>query len=105
MTTSLTTRAPAAAVPAPTPPGATPSACWPATGSTCRRSRVALEERNFHILDLLIGLTKQMVEGELLQMEKLGRLINEEEYFDLDLAQDGVPVPRVHAAGRDLGGH
>jgi len=45
--------------------------------------RLSLEERNFHILDLLIGLTKQMVEGELLQMEKLGRLINEEEYFDL----------------------
>ena len=45
--------------------------------------RVALDERNFHILDLLIGLTQQMVEGELLQMEKLGHLINEEEYFDL----------------------
>ena len=43
----------------------------------------ALEERNFHVLDLLISLTQQMVEGELLQMEKLGRLINEEEYFDL----------------------
>jgi octaprenyl-diphosphate synthase len=45
--------------------------------------RLSLEERSFHILDLLIGRTKQMVEGELLQMEKLGRLINEEEYFDL----------------------
>ena len=43
----------------------------------------ALAERNFHVLDLLISLTQQMVEGELLQMEKLGRLINEEEYFDL----------------------
>ena len=43
----------------------------------------ALEERNFHVLDLLISLTQQMVEGELLQMEKLGRLINEEEYFEL----------------------
>lgn len=43
----------------------------------------ALEERNFHILDLLITLTQQMVEGELLQMQKLGHLINEEEYFDL----------------------
>jgi octaprenyl-diphosphate synthase len=43
----------------------------------------ALEERNFRVLDLLISLTQQMVEGELLQMEKLGRLINEEEYFDL----------------------
>jgi octaprenyl-diphosphate synthase len=45
--------------------------------------QTALEERNFHILDLLIGLTQQMVEGELLQIQKLGHLINEEEYFDL----------------------
>ncbi len=43
----------------------------------------ALEERNFRVLDLLISLTQEMVEGELLQMEKLGHLINEEEYFDL----------------------
>ncbi|MDE1154451.1 MAG: polyprenyl synthetase family protein [Acidobacteriaceae bacterium] len=45
--------------------------------------RTALEERNFRMLDLLISLTQEMVEGELLQMEKLGHLINEEEYFDL----------------------
>jgi octaprenyl-diphosphate synthase len=45
--------------------------------------QTALGERNFRVLDLLISLTKQMVEGELLQMEKLGHLINEEEYFDL----------------------
>ncbi len=45
--------------------------------------QTALGERNFRILDLLISLTQQMVEGELLQMEKLGHLINEEEYFDL----------------------
>jgi octaprenyl-diphosphate synthase len=44
---------------------------------------VALEERNFRVLELLISLTQQMVEGELLQMQKLGHLINEEEYFDL----------------------
>ncbi|MDE3106180.1 MAG: polyprenyl synthetase family protein [Acidobacteriota bacterium] len=43
----------------------------------------ALAERNFHVLDLLISLTQQMVEGELLQIQKLGHLINEEEYFDL----------------------
>jgi octaprenyl-diphosphate synthase len=42
--------------------------------------RVALEERSFRILDLLIGLTQQMVEGELLQMEKLGQCISEDEY-------------------------
>ncbi len=45
--------------------------------------QTALQERNFHLLDLLIGLTQDMVEGELLQMQKLGHLINEEEYFDL----------------------
>ena len=45
--------------------------------------QTALRERNFHILELLISLTQQMVEGELLQMQKLGHLINEEEYFDL----------------------
>jgi octaprenyl-diphosphate synthase len=43
----------------------------------------ALDERNFRVLELLISLTQQMVEGELLQIEKLGHLINEEEYFDL----------------------
>jgi len=45
--------------------------------------QTSLAERNFRILDLLISLTQQMVEGELVQMEKLGHLINEEEYFDL----------------------
>jgi octaprenyl-diphosphate synthase len=45
--------------------------------------RTALEERNFRILDLLIGLTQQMVEGELLQMEKLGLAIGEEDYNSL----------------------
>ncbi len=45
--------------------------------------KAALEERNFRVLELLISLTQQMVEGELLQMQKLGHLINEEEYFDL----------------------
>ena len=34
---------------------------------------IALRERNFHILDLLIGLTQMMVEGELLQLERIGR--------------------------------
>jgi len=45
--------------------------------------KIAIEERNFRILDLLIALTQQMVEGELLQMEKLGRCISLEEHFDL----------------------
>ena len=36
--------------------------------------QVALRERNFHILDLLISLTQMMVEGELLQLERIGRI-------------------------------
>lgn len=45
--------------------------------------KIALQERNFRILDVLIELTQQMVEGELLQMEKLGKCISLEEHFDL----------------------
>lgn len=45
--------------------------------------RVALAERNFRVLDLLITLTQQMVEGELLQLEKLGRAVSEAEYNEL----------------------
>jgi len=44
---------------------------------------LALGERNFKVLDLLIGLTQQMVEGELLQIQKLGRAVSEAEYYDL----------------------
>jgi octaprenyl-diphosphate synthase len=35
---------------------------------------LALRERNFAILDILIGLTQNMVEGELLQLTRLGRI-------------------------------
>ncbi|MFB3917326.1 MAG: polyprenyl synthetase family protein [Terriglobales bacterium] len=45
--------------------------------------KVAVQERKFRVLDVLIDLTQQMVEGELLQMEKLGRLVTLEEYLDL----------------------
>jgi octaprenyl-diphosphate synthase len=45
--------------------------------------RVALEEKNLRVLDLLIGLTQQMVEGELLQIQKLGKAVSEAEYYDL----------------------
>jgi octaprenyl-diphosphate synthase len=45
--------------------------------------RVALKEKNLRILELLIELTQQMVEGELLQMQKLGKAVSEAEYFDL----------------------
>ena len=45
--------------------------------------QISLEERNLHVLDLLTDLTKQMVEGELLQMEKLGSLITRDSHLDL----------------------
>ncbi len=36
--------------------------------------QIALRERNFHILDILIGLTQLMVEGELIQLERIGKM-------------------------------
>jgi len=45
--------------------------------------KVALEEKSIRVLDLLIALTQQMVEGELLQIQKLGKAISEAEYYDL----------------------
>jgi octaprenyl-diphosphate synthase len=46
--------------------------------------QVALRERQFHILDILISLTQMMVEGELLQLDRLRRLdITEADYMEL----------------------
>ena len=45
--------------------------------------KIAVAERNFRVLDVLIDLTQQMVEGELLQIEKLGKCITLEEHLDL----------------------
>ena len=46
--------------------------------------QVALRERNFHLLDVLISLTQMMVEGELLQLERLQKLdISEADYMEL----------------------
>ncbi len=45
--------------------------------------RIALEMRNFHLLDLLISLTQRMVEGELLQARLLGRVVERGEYLEL----------------------
>src|SRR5579864_4269591 len=36
--------------------------------------QIALRERNFHVLDLLISLTQLMVEGELIQFERIGKI-------------------------------
>ena len=46
--------------------------------------RRSLEERSFHILDLLTGLTQMMVEGELLQLDHQGRIdLSEQDYLNL----------------------
>jgi len=45
--------------------------------------KIAVQERNFQILDTLIELTQAMVEGELLQIERLGRAISMDEHFEL----------------------
>jgi octaprenyl-diphosphate synthase len=46
--------------------------------------QVALRERNFHVLDLLIGLTQMMVEGELIQLDRIGRIgISEADCMEL----------------------
>ncbi len=48
-----------------------------------RAFREAMLEKDLNILDLLIGLTQKMVEGELLQIQKLGKAVSEAEYYDL----------------------
>src|SRR5271156_336397 len=46
--------------------------------------QMAVRERNFHVLDLLITLTQMMVEGELLQLERIGKIaISEADYMEL----------------------
>lgn len=46
--------------------------------------KIALQERNFTVLDILIGLTQNMVEGELLQLTCLNRIdLTEREAADL----------------------
>ncbi len=46
--------------------------------------QMAVRERNFHVLDVLIALTQMMVEGELLQLELIGKInISEADYMEL----------------------
>ena len=46
--------------------------------------QIALRERNFHVLDILIALTQMMVEGELVQLERIGRInVSETDYMEL----------------------
>jgi octaprenyl-diphosphate synthase len=46
--------------------------------------QIALGERNFTVLDLLLGLTQRMVEGELLQLDRIGKIsVSEADYMEL----------------------
>jgi len=66
--------------------------------------KIAVQERNFRILDVLIELTQQMVEGELLQMETLGRPITLDEYFDLIFRKTACLFSVCMRLGAILGG-
>lgn len=46
--------------------------------------QVALRERDFRVLDILIGVTQMMVEGELVQLERIGSIsVTEADYMEL----------------------
>jgi octaprenyl-diphosphate synthase len=66
--------------------------------------KIAVQERNFRILDTLIDLTQQMVEGELLQMETLGKLISLDEHFDLIFRKTACLFSVCMRMGAILGG-
>ena len=66
--------------------------------------KIAVQERNFRILDTLIDLTQQMVEGELLQMETLGKLIPLNEYYDLIFRKTACLFSVCMRMGAILGG-
>lgn len=67
--------------------------------------RIALAEHNFRILDILIGLTQTMVEGELLQLTHLGRIdVTEEEALDLAYRKTACLFSVSAQLGAVLGG-
>jgi len=66
--------------------------------------KIAVQQRNFRILDVLIELTQQMVEGELLQMEKLGKLISLQEHLDLIYRKTACLFSVCMRVGAILGG-
>jgi octaprenyl-diphosphate synthase len=46
--------------------------------------QIALRERNFHVLDILIALTQSMVDGELVQLDRIGKVnVTEADYMEL----------------------
>lgn len=67
--------------------------------------QMALEERNFRILDIQIDLTQKMVEGELIQLEKIGRIdITEEDALRLATYKTACLFSGCARLGAVLGG-
>jgi len=66
---------------------------------------IALQERNFHILDILIDLTQKMVEGELLQLQKIGRIdVSEDDALKLSTYKTACLFSGCARLGGVLGG-
>jgi octaprenyl-diphosphate synthase len=67
--------------------------------------QMALEERNFRILDILIDLTRKMVEGELIQLAKIGRMdVTEEDALQLATYKTACLFSGCARLGAVLGG-
>lgn len=66
---------------------------------------IALTERNFKTLDILIGLTQVMVEGELLQLAQLKRIdLTEDDYLELVYRKTACLFSACLRLGALLGG-
>jgi octaprenyl-diphosphate synthase len=67
--------------------------------------QMALEERNFRILDVLIDLTQKMVEGELIQLAKIGRIdVTEDDALKLATHKTACLFSGCARLGAVLGG-
>ena len=67
--------------------------------------QIALEERNFRVLDILIDLTQKMVEGELIQLSKIGRIdVTEEDALKLATHKTACLFSGCARLGAVLGG-
>jgi len=67
--------------------------------------QIALEERNFHVLDILIDLTQKMVEGELTQLAKIGRMdVTEQDALQLATYKTACLFSGCARLGAVLGG-
>ena len=67
--------------------------------------KMALEERNFRILDILIDLTRKMVEGELIQLAKIGRMdVTEDDALTLATYKTACLFSGCARLGAVLGG-